>query len=136
MYHGHFEGYVRDDDGRCVHFEVECEKVRRDDCVLIHNALLRSPDITVCATSITEPQDVKEIFCDTCGSQLVFKTAAGAVASSDYIGTSTCRVCQMEYCRMTNCLKCESGKHPACQFSGLKRLAFEEENDTFGNDTE
>ena len=136
MYHGYFEGYVRDDDGRCVHFEVKCEKVRREDCLLIHNALSRSPDITVCMASITEPQEVKEIFCDTCGSQLVFKTAAGAIASSDYIGTSTCRVCQREHCRTTNCLKCETGKYPDCQFPGLKRPALEKEFNNTGNNSE
>lgn len=120
MYHGHFEGYVRNDDGRFVHFEVKCEKVRREDCVLIQNALLKSPDISVCAASITEQQQVEEVFCGICGCQLVFKTAVGPMASSDYIGTSTCRSCQTEYCRTTNCLGCKVGNYPGCRFLYLK----------------
>ena len=120
MYHGHFDAYVRDKDGRCVHFEVACEKIRREDCVLIHNALLRSPDIHLCGVSITQPQEAEEVFCDTCGCKLVYKTATGPIASSDYIGTSTCRNCQLEYCRTTNCLQCETGNYPDCQFLNLK----------------
>ena len=123
MYRGHFEGYVRDDDGRCVHFEVEREKVCREDCVLIHNALLRSPDISVCAASITEWKEVEEVFCGICGCQLVFRTAVGPLASSDYIGTSTCRSCQVEHCRTTNCFGCRIGNYPDCRFLYLKGQA-------------
>ena len=123
MYYGHIEGYVKDDDGRCVHFEVECEKVRREDCVLIHNALLKSPDIHLCGASITEPQDTKEVVCDTCGHKIVFKTAVGPMASSDYIGTTTCRSCQAEHCRTTNCLGCKIGNYPDCRFLCLKESA-------------
>ena len=123
MYYGHFEGYVKDDDGRCIRFEVECEKIRREDCVLIHNALLKSPDIHLCGVSITESQDAEEVVCDTCGHKIVFKTAVGPVASSEYIGTTTCRSCQMEYCRTMNCLGCKIGNYSDCQFLYLKKLA-------------
>lgn len=76
-----------------------------------------------------KPVEWKEMFCDTCGSQIVYKTAAGMMASSDYIGTSTCRDCQMEHCRRTNCLGCEIGNYPDCKFAYLKQMAMEEEGD-------
>lgn len=126
MYHGYFEGYVKDDDGRCVHFEVECEKVRREDCVLIHNALLKSPDISACASSITE-QEAEEVCCDICGCKIVFMTDVGLMASSEYIGASTYRSCQAEHCRTTNCLQCEIGRYPDCQFLWLKDLTVHDE---------
>lgn len=133
MYHGYFEGYVKDDDGRCVHFEVECEKVRREDCVLIHKALAGAPGISECVASITErheeSEEVEEVFCDTCGCKLVFKTAVGPMTSSAYIGTSTCRDCQIEYCRSTSCTKCKVAEYPYCRFLSLKGLTILEEEE-------
>ena len=69
------------------------------------------------------PVKWEEQSCGICGCRLIFMTSVGMMASSDYIGTKICRDCQMEFCRTTNCLGCEMGTYPNCEFTYLKQLA-------------
>jgi len=52
MYCYKFECYAKNADGHYARFNVEGEEEYREDCVIIHNALLASPDILVCGAEI------------------------------------------------------------------------------------
>lgn len=54
MFHYCFDCYTRSDDGRLVRFKIEGDRERREDCVAVHNAVLRSPAVSICGASLTE----------------------------------------------------------------------------------
>lgn len=67
------------------------------------------------------PVDWSDLDCDTCGKPLIRNRGGIPYAMSDFIGTSTCRSCQLEYCRQTNCLACKDGNYPDCRFLKMKK---------------
>lgn len=72
---------------------------------------------------LVEPVEWHNVDCSICGKRLVALVYGRPLADPDYIGSNVCRNCQMEYCSETNCLKCEFGDYPHCQYRYLKDLA-------------
>lgn len=61
--------------------------------------------------------------CDTCGCKMVWEhpdIPGLFMASSSFIGGDTCHECMSEHCSTTNCLGCERGHYPDCQYLSLK----------------
>lgn len=68
------------------------------------------------------------IKCKVCGSWLVNMNSTGTIyASSHYNGTDICDSCMIEHCVATNCLGCELGKYPECQFLDMKKFYMSED---------
>jgi hypothetical protein len=63
--------------------------------------------------------------CALCGTKMVWEhpnIPGHFVASScDIDGWHICHECMAEHCAGTNCLSCEYGKYPECDFLELKR---------------
>ncbi len=60
--------------------------------------------------------------CSICGSWLTDVTKDGiGIASSHYNGTDVCDSCIVEHCLATNCLDCNWGHYPDCQYLSMKK---------------
>lgn len=59
---------------------------------------------------------MEDINCSVCGGWLV----SDGFVSSDYIGTDVCMTCQATHCLNTDCLKCNVGKFPDCEYVQMK----------------
>lgn len=70
----------------------------------------------------------EELHCKVCGGWLVQKLSYGGFyASSDYIGKDICKCCWIEECLSTNCLACQRGNYPDCEWLDLKKY-YQEKN--------
>lgn len=71
----------------------------------------------------------KPVICKDCGCKLTNINSMGDVyASSHYNGTEYCDSCMIEHCVHTNCLGCERGEYPNCQFLDQKQCYMEEDD--------
>ena len=72
-----------------------------------------------------------ELHCKLCGSQLIYRIDAFPpgrfMASSDYVGGVICLLCMTEHCAQTNCLQCELGNWPGCEYAWIKRSALRDD---------
>lgn len=75
------------------------------------------------------PTEFTPLRCRRCNCKLTFMTAAGEMCSSEYNGTDICDTCMVEHCLGTNCLGCEIGAYPNCQFQEMKKCYMEFENE-------
>lgn len=68
-----------------------------------------------------------KLSCKICGAWLTNTNSVGiGYASSHYNGTDICDDCMLEHCLSTNCLGCELGSYPDCQFLSRKKFYQEE----------
>lgn len=74
-------------------------------------------------------QHFKPVICKDCGAKLTGINDVGDIyASSHYNGTEYCDSCMIEHCVHTNCLGCDRGQYPDCQFLDQKKF-YMEDND-------
>lgn len=70
-----------------------------------------------------------EIHCKECGSWIgTINRDGSSYASSHYNGTEICDSCMTEHCCSTNCLGCELGDYPNCQFQNMKQIYMNQED--------
>lgn len=71
----------------------------------------------------------KPVICKDCGCKLTGLSSSGMVyASSHYNGTEYCDSCMIEHCVNTNCLGCDRGQYPDCQFLDQKKFYMEDDD--------
>lgn len=69
--------------------------------------------------------------CKSCGCKMVWEhpdiPGHFMASSCDIEDWPICHDCMVEHCCQTNCLGCEYGKYPSCQFNELKKHYMEED---------
>lgn len=111
------------------HFCSVCNYRLEDGKTRVGNVIIKQWNFCpICGEQIewekVEPVVWHDLNCDTCGVWLIRHDELSAYASSDYIGTNTCRICQMAFCARTNCLDCDGVKEKSgseCEFTYLKQ---------------
>lgn len=65
--------------------------------------------------------------CALCGADLGQLIGDTIDYFDDYTGSPVCRSCIIEHCCTTNCLGCEIGTYPDCEYLKIKHHYMQEE---------